>query len=84
MHLATSPEDTAAKTVYPDIIVHIRGSSKNYLVIELKKSNNSTDRQIDLHKLGCYKRELKYEFALFLELEIGGDPKLSDLRWVDA
>ncbi len=33
-------DDTEARTVFPDIIVHRRGSDENLLVIELKKSTN--------------------------------------------
>ena len=32
--------DTEAKTVFPDIIIHERGTKNNILVIEVKKSSN--------------------------------------------
>lgn len=49
-HLGLYPddEDTEAKTAYPDIIAHRRGTNENYLVIELKESTNTTDRAVDL------------------------------------
>jgi hypothetical protein len=43
-HLFPEAEDTEAKTVFPDIIAHVRGTNKNYLVIELKKSTNTVPR----------------------------------------
>ncbi|NCP88452.1 hypothetical protein GW781_14235 [bacterium] len=36
----TTPEDTQAKTVYPDLIIHHRISTENLVVIEVKKSTN--------------------------------------------
>src|SRR5262245_31795550 len=38
--LSPNEEDTEAKTVFPDIIVHLRGTAENYLAIELKKTTN--------------------------------------------
>jgi hypothetical protein len=35
--------DTAAITVFPDIIVHHRGLEDNLLVIEMKKTINTKD-----------------------------------------
>jgi hypothetical protein len=65
--------DTGAKTVYPDIIIHRRGTNtSNLLVIEAKKSGNSTE--IDLEKLNVFtKGKLSYHFGLSLELICGTD-----------
>ncbi len=83
-HFSVSPEleDTEAKTVFPDIIVHARGTDRNHLVIELKKTTNRVDREFDLAKLRGYKRSLHYEFALFIELRAGDDPDLSCVKWI--
>ena len=78
----TSSNDTEAKTVFPDIIAHIRGTDINYLVIEVKKSTNRTDHAIDIKKLLKYKAELRYEYALFLELATGGKPGVTSVQWV--
>lgn len=85
-HLGLQPDDddTESKTVFPDIIVHIRGTSENYLVIEFKKSTNTIDRRIDFDKLRGYKQSLRYQFALFVELIAGGKSGVSKIEWVDV
>lgn len=65
--------------VYPDIIVHCRGSNQNLLVIELKKSQNSTE--CDKIKLCHYKTELKYCFALSLSVSV--NPGDDALVWIE-
>src|SRR5690606_4155807 len=39
LYLQTDSEDTEGKTVFPDVIAHIRGLPRNYLVVEFKKSS---------------------------------------------
>jgi hypothetical protein len=64
-------------SVYPDIIVHRRGTNaSNLLVIELKKTTNTDNdaREFDLEKLRCFtdqseRNTLKYDFGVFLLLE---------------
>jgi hypothetical protein len=48
-HLGLLPdsEDVEAQTVFPDIIVHIRGTNRNYLGVEMKKSTNHVSRCIE-------------------------------------
>jgi len=61
--------DTNAKSVYPDIIVHRRGNNgPNLLVIEIKKSSNKSKRDHDYNKLEGYVQFLSYYCALFLEI----------------
>ncbi|WP_447962023.1 hypothetical protein [Nitrospira sp. Ecomares 2.1] len=52
-HLGLRPdaEDTEGKTVFPDIVAHVRGQKQNYLVIEIKKSTNKVSRTVDFQKL---------------------------------
>jgi hypothetical protein len=76
-------DDTDAKTVYPDIIAHHRGTDENYLVIELKKTSSSEDRRDDHEKLRAYRIELGYEFALFVELQTGNRPGVATAQWID-
>ncbi len=72
----TCPNDTEARTVFPDIIVHERGRDrKNLLVIEIKKSTN-TDNVKDLMKLKAFtdpkplaKERFAYRIGLFLEID---------------
>jgi len=82
-HLELYPdsEDDEAKTVFPDVIVHRRGTRRNYLVLEFKKSTSRVDRQIDLRKLRGYKRQLGYEYALFVEVGTEGHAIITVLEW---
>lgn len=86
-HLDLQPraDDTEGKTVFPDIVVHIRGEKQNYLVIELKKSSNKVSRDVDFQKLSGYKSDdrLKYEYALFIELTVGSHPGVARAQWVE-
>ena len=81
--LALDPnsDDTEGKSVFPDIIVHKRGSANNHLVIEVKKSNSSVSRNVDLGKLQAYKSELGYSHALFLVFNTGESPSLEHAEW---
>lgn len=62
-------DDTEAKTAYPDIIVHHRRTSNNFIVIEAKKDTNGAVNR-DLEKLRAYKDELGYQFAYFIKFPI--------------
>jgi hypothetical protein len=84
LNLYPDSEDEDAKTVYPDIIVHRRGSNENLLVIEIKKNSNQSGRDTDLAKLAGYRRELGYRAALFIEFSVGKTGGVSDVQWVDA
>lgn len=84
-HLGLNPneEDTEARTVFPDIIAHRRGSNDfNYLVVEVKKSTNPTPRVVDFTKLAGFKRDLGYTNAVFVELLAGGQSGVSHVEWV--
>lgn len=82
-HLELYPdrEDDEAKTVFPDVIVHRRGTRQNHLVLEFKKSTSRVDRQIDLRKLRGYKQQLGYEHALFVEVGTEGRAIITALEW---
>lgn len=82
-HLELYPdsEDDEAKTVFPDVIVHRRGTRNNHLVLEFKKSTSRIDRQIDLRKLWGYKQQLGYEHALFVEVGTEGQAIITALEW---
>jgi hypothetical protein len=82
LDLSPASDDTDGKTVFPDIIAHQRGTSQNFLVIEVKKSTSTVSRKIDLKKLKCYVKELKYQHALFIELVTGGEPDVSYIEWI--
>jgi len=84
-HLGLHPndEDTQARTAFPDIIIHRRNTNENYLVIEIKKSTNTADRAVDFAKLRGYKKNLGFDFALFLELATLDQADVADAEWVD-
>jgi hypothetical protein len=67
------PDDTVAKTVYPDIIVHRRGTKENLLVIEFKKADGESEEK-DLEKLRAFQIDeaYRYKFGLFLRLGTKG------------
>lgn len=84
LDLHPNAEDTEGKTDFPDIIAHVRSTRQNYLVIEFKKSTSSVDRSIDHRKLSGYKRDLKYDFALFVELAVDGQASVVQVEWIDT
>lgn len=61
---ATSSDDTHARTVFPDIIVHKRKTRANLLVIEVKKASSPVRNNFDLMKLRAFKRQLRYPYAV--------------------
>jgi hypothetical protein len=82
----TTTDDTEARTVFPDIIVHKRGpEGPNLLVIEAKKSTNN-DGGLDVEKLKRYKSSLHlhYEHAVFLVFRTGKDhPGVEVLQFIE-
>ncbi|WP_077369576.1 hypothetical protein [Anaerosalibacter sp. Marseille-P3206] len=66
----SAADDTVARTVYPDIVVHKRTTEENLLIIEIKKSTNNTDRNIDINKIKKYKSQLGYKHGVFIEIEV--------------
>jgi hypothetical protein len=62
-------EDTDAKTVYPDIVVHKRGTDSNLLAIEIKKKSNNASKDFDYKKLKAFTSQLRYTFGLFIEFD---------------
>lgn len=64
------PEDTVAKIVYPDIIVHRRNTAENLLVVELKKEGEG-DITHDRQKLRAFTADERYEYRHGLMLILG-------------
>lgn len=65
------------RSVYPDIIVHKRGSNaNNLLVMEIKKSSSNLSREFDIQKLKAYTRNefkediLKYKYGVLVEIGV--------------
>ena len=69
-HDDVSIEDIDAKTIFPDIVIHKRNTDdENLLVIEIKKSSNSQNRDFDISKIKALTTEpYNYKFGLFLEI----------------
>lgn len=70
-------DDTKGVTVYPDLIVHERGTKNNLIVIETKldRYGLSCDEDsactCDRCKLRVYKNELEYKYAFFIVFPTG-------------
>lgn len=80
----TRSDDTQATTVFPDIIVHRRGTNDNKLVIEMKKTTSAEPDNYDLGKLREFKKQLGYELAAFVRLGTGRKTGDYELRWISA
>lgn len=76
-------DDTEAKTVFPDIIVHQRNNDNhNLLVIEVKKSSNARNSQFDENKLIAFTKEpYCYSFGLFLKISTNTTDDI--LKWYE-
>lgn len=80
----TTEDDTNAKTVFPDIIVHQRGTDENLLVMEVKKSSNGDKGNSDRDKLGAFqKKPFCYAYAAFIRLIVGRQPTYK-VEWIEA
>lgn len=77
-----SSDDTEATTVYPDIIVHRRGTDENLVVIEMKKTTSYEQDDYDLGKLNAFKSQLSYQYAIFIKVKTGGQAGIEDIQWV--
>ena len=75
-------DDTQATTVYPDIIIHRRGTDENLVVIEMKKTTSAEADDYDLGKLRAFKTQLGYQFAIFIKVVTGGNFGIERIEWV--
>lgn len=75
-------DDLQATTVYPDIIVHKRGSNENLLVIEMKKTTSSERDNYDLGKLIAFKEQLHYQYAIFVKVQTIQRAGIAEIKWV--
>lgn len=66
-----SISETDPITVFPDIIVHERGTHNNLLIIEMKKTTSQISDEFDYFKLHEFKHQYGYPHALFLRLVTG-------------
>lgn len=65
--------------VYPDIIIYLRNTDFNLLVIELKCSCNKSEKDIyKLEKFTYHEGEFKYKLGLFLKIDKEG---IKEMIW---
>lgn len=83
--IEVSSENIEAVSVFPDIIVHRRGShTENVLVIEMKKWETRKNNDFDKQKLEAFKIDLHYQFAVFLALGLdqNSGQELKCIDWI--
>lgn len=69
-------DDLNATTVFPDVIIHHRGTGDNLVVIEVKKSSNPEGDEWDLRKSEAFVVELGYCLGVFSRFQTGtAEPK---------
>jgi hypothetical protein len=67
------------KIVYPDIIVHIRNTDLNLLVIELKCSDKDYEHDIEkLKRFTDQNGKFKYQLGLFLKIV---NSEIKEMKW---
>ncbi len=79
-------DDTKAKTVYPDIIIHERKDSEdNLLIIEAKKEINANgeDANFDMRKIKAYIKQIGYKNGLFIKIGDNYDRTIKNSIWYD-
>jgi hypothetical protein len=84
----SATDDTDARTVFPDIIVHKRGpAGPNLLVVEAKKikDRRQNGQDTDRRKLRAFNgdSDLKYEHAVFLQFRTGKDARVESPEFID-
>ena len=57
--------------MFPDIIIHHRGTSQNLADIEVKKSTNPEADDWDMRKLAAFRDQLGYNETLFSRFKTG-------------
>jgi len=62
---------TDSITVFPNIIVHKRGTRNNLLIVEMKKTTSRISSEFDYFKLKEFKYQYNYPYALFLKVITG-------------
>lgn len=75
------PDDTEGKSVFPDIIVHRRGTGDNSLVIEAKKTSSRVGNGFDHKKLSLYREQLGYRYGLFLRFAVHRESSVALDHW---
>lgn len=69
------------ESIFPDIIIHKRGSKDNLLVLELKKGESLAPDQRDIIKLEAIAKTYGYRYSVFIRLS-GRGPRITCMEWV--
>ena len=81
-------KNKGTRRVFPDSIVHGRGTHVNLIIIEAKKLNSNFERKKDdVEKLKALLKDPNFEYCVGLFLEIGTTrerPKLTEYKWGGA
>lgn len=79
----TTSHNINAVTVFPDVIVHLRGcSTHNLLVIEVKKMGcPNKELDYDAQKLKAFMSEMEYWCAAHVEVGFNNGPK-AEASWL--
>jgi hypothetical protein len=81
----TNAFDDDAVTVFPDIIVHKRGSNNdNLLVVEIKKANSRLGPQFDKSKLTAFRAQLNYKWAAHVVVGFVKGKLVNTIEWIDT
>lgn len=81
------PFDLIQRAVFPDIIVHQRGSNENNLcILEIKKTTSKVPFDYDKIKLSYYTtdyygNDLKYDLGIFLLITTGRSTKKFEVQY---
>lgn len=65
--------DVKGTTIYPDIIIHLRGTSKNLLIIEVKKNATNKEKEKDILKIKRIMEHFGYNYGLFINFNTKSD-----------
>ncbi len=82
-------DELIKRFVYPDIIVHKRGESRNLLIIEIKKSTSQIDKSFDIEKIQRYtspenENDLNYQFGAFIYFFTGFENTSHTIEWYEG
>ena len=81
------PYDLLDRAVFPDIIIHSRGTNVNNLcILEVKKTTSRVPFDYDRIKLSSYttsyyENDLKYDLGIFVLIETGNNNKRFKLQY---
>ncbi len=70
------------KRVFPDIIIHKRGSRNNLLIIEIKKNASENVKKKEIVRINKFKRQINYSHGLFVNFKTGKNFDIKEKVWV--